>query len=198
MGKIIKLLALCVCNLVLASPVLAEVILESEPLITNPNGGYVVADSVYIGARFTLDEPRLITSIGGQVYGRQYDDRTLFAAVVPLAGSDLLPDNEIENTALLIKVFTAPLETNSLAQVKIPTNLILDAGDYGLVFGSGLFGATGSGWVTTPKYGAYENRSWFLAYDNGWMTPGTTQTTRFVIEGTDVREYPVTSCHGVC
>lgn len=61
---------------------------------------------------------------------------------------------------------------------------MLGAGSYGVVFGSGLFGATGSGWM--PTSGPIQSLPWFFSM-NRFISDGfrniNEQPVRFLVEG---------------
>ncbi len=111
-----------------------------------PGATFQITNLVYLGAKFTIAETSVVTSIGGHLVGDGNGD--LFAAVVPLVGADSLPlsgpNLDVEGTAAFGTAFTPP---GASAEVGIFTNFQLDPGNYGLVFGSNQFGATGTGWM---------------------------------------------------
>jgi hypothetical protein len=173
--------------------------LETAPLGVT-NGGtsiYSQPDGVFwfLGARFTLESKALITGVGGHV--KSYDpeqlpyppgfngDRSLFVAIVPTVDSDSFPDLALSQ-AVFVAVFDAPFNSVGPYPFQVPetiigTHLLLFPGDYVVIFGSGVFGATGSGWMPiaptdlgTPRY-IFANNTGF--YERSF------QPARFVVEG---------------
>jgi hypothetical protein len=135
-------------------------------------GEYVVSDDRHFGVAFTLDKATEITGIGGQFGG--FPSGTIFGAIVSLPSATSLPSftpSEIEANSLAHVVFTAPGTTTDLTE-KLDVNLA--AGSYGVVFGSGAFGADGAGGlgdgnnsIGSPSFFTY------LSFDldgNSWET----------------------------
>ena len=104
-----------------------------------PAGGWVISNRVYLGAKFTVPELLTVRNLGGHVVA-EGGDPTIFVAVVPLAGTDFPPDFTVEDDAVFGAAFAAP-ETS--AQVSLAVDFELEPGRYGVIFGSGEFGATG-------------------------------------------------------
>jgi hypothetical protein len=100
------------------------------------NPGAVVSYWQFVGVRFQLDEPVQITSVQAEI---GYSSSTFFAALIPLATMDGLPQGSPfeTNEVLYSKLFdsTAP---------SIPFDVTVGPGIYGLVFGAGLFGSGNS------------------------------------------------------
>jgi hypothetical protein len=102
--------------------------------------GYQVG-AQYLGARFSLASTANVTDVGGHLFGN--GDGSLFAAILQLSAPGALPSgNPFDGTTLATTTFLPPV---SSADVSIPLSVTLGPGDYALVFGSGWFGATGSG-----------------------------------------------------
>jgi hypothetical protein len=147
-------------------------------------GEYVVSDDRYFGVGFTLDATTQIRGIGGQFGG--FPSGTIFGAIVPLPTATSLPSftpSEIEADSLAHVVFSAPSATTDLT---VPLSITLNAGSYGLVFGSGAFGADGAGGLGdgnnstgSPAFFTY------LSFDldgNSWET-ASMDGARFTITG---------------
>ena len=117
----------------------------------------------------------MITSVGGHIksyapgeWAGFNGDRSLFVAVVPTADAVSFPDLALSR-AEFVAVVQAPYNAVGphpfqVPDTVIPTRFQLPAGDYVILFGSGLFGATGSGWMpigpydfATPRYIAGNN-----------------------------------------
>jgi len=102
-----------------------------------------VSDTRYFGVAFTLDKTTEITGIGGQFGG--FPSGTIFGAIVSLPSATSFPDftpSTIEANSLAHVVFAAPSDTTDLTE---KVDVSLSAGTYGVVFGSGAFGADGNG-----------------------------------------------------
>ena len=189
-----------------SAPPFTRTILETAPLgITN--GGTAILpinsrpDGVFsfLGARFTLESKTLITGVGGHV--KSYDslelpyppgfngDRSLFVAIVPTVDADSFPDLALSQAAF-VAVFDAPFNSVGPFPFQVPetiieTHLLLFPGDYVIIFGSGLFGATGIGWMPiaptdfgTPRYIFANTHTGVAEFHEGSFQPA-----RFVVEG---------------
>jgi hypothetical protein len=121
----------------------AGTIFETATFTGVDTGEYIVSDSAYFGVAFTLDKTTEITGIGGQFGG--FPSGTIFGAIVSLPSVTSLPDftpSTIADNSLAHVVFAAPSATTDLTQ---KVDVTLGAGTYGVVFGSGAFGAEGWG-----------------------------------------------------
>jgi hypothetical protein len=119
----------------------ATTIFETATFTGVDTGEYIVSDTRYFGVAFTLDKTTEITGIGGQFGG--FPSGTIFGAIVSLPSAGSLPDftaSTIEANRLAYVVFAAPSATTDLTE---QLDLTLSAGAYGVVFGSGAFGAEG-------------------------------------------------------
>ena len=146
-----------------AAPVFAraDVILETASYTGADAGDYSIYATRWIGAAFTLDTTTEITSIGAQ-FGR-YSYGTFFGAIIPISTITGLPDfapTDIAADALASTVFSVP--GGGAADLSEPLSVTLAAGSYAVVFGSGAFGADGSGGVSddndtigTPSFVSY-------------------------------------------
>ncbi|MGV7234947.1 MAG: hypothetical protein ACQ9ET_01710 [Nitrosomonadaceae bacterium] len=182
-------------SLLLISPTVtyAERLLETAPLGTT-NGGNSIYEWQYFGARFTLTNASQITGIGGHIKSSSSsDDRSVFVAIVPTSGADNLPSDTTLSNAIYTAVFEPPFNDSGpypyqVAETIIPTDFILEPGNYAIVFGSGLFGATGQGWM--PLSGSSQDTPWLIQMrteDFGniqYWRQLNEQPMRFVIEGT--------------
>lgn len=136
-------------------------LLETAPEVKGSgttNGGISVSEDQWLGARFELDQTYRINDIGGHVksssspeeYG--FEDRSLFAAIVPVSESTGFPSDILLSEAVFATVFEAPFNDVGPYPYQVPdtvieTDFVLEAGNYALMFGSGLYGATGGGWM---------------------------------------------------
>jgi len=185
---------------------ISRTILETSPLgITNGGTSIIPINSrpdgvfSFLGARFTLQSKTLITGVGGHV--KSYDpqvlpyppgfngDRSLFVAIVPTIDAVSFPDLALSQ-AVFVAVFDAPFNSVGPFPFQVPeaiieTHRLLFPGDYVIIFGSGLFGATGSGWMPiasmdfgTPRYIFANNHTGVAEFHEGGFQPA-----RFVVVG---------------
>ena len=147
---------LVVSTLLLAAPVLSsadEVLFQSatlgqtgitaDQLLDQSVPGTNVNQFVFVGARFELTEPVITSRIGGH-FASLGISGNFFGAIVSLDGPDDLPDSS--------DLSTPDVLGSTLLEFPDPSDdvfgmleLDLDPGWYGVVFDSGLFGATGAG-----------------------------------------------------
>jgi hypothetical protein len=193
-----KLQVMC-ASLLLLFPAIAtaEVIFESGTLgptgiaFGTPGSGTAPGSSgvnpdVFSGVRFQIVEPVVTTRIGGHFVHDPREDDTFFGAIVRLDSATDFPDSgdlstpDVVGATLL--AFPHPSD-----EVYGDLQVQLDPGWFALVFGSGLFGASGSGAavlnnpdIGSPSYIAYQTGS-------GWLElstlPGPFQNYRLVVEG---------------
>lgn len=122
-----------------AEPVL---ILESAGLgVTGLTGGAAISRNQFLAANFTISKTTVITSIGGHLAATAGND--IFGVIVEVPSADGTPaiaPLDIETAALAATVFNPPVLSEDFR-----TNLCvrLRPGNYALVLGSGLFGASG-------------------------------------------------------
>ncbi len=174
-----------------APAVHAATILETASFTGDDPGDYTVigdgtnANSRFMGASFSLTGLTDITSIGLGL-GR-YSSGSIFAAIIPLAAPGAYPSvapADLASIALGEIVFSVPAVTTDLTEA---FSLRLGAGDYAIVFGSGLFGAHGYGAITsgndtigTPLlFQSLYGPDWLSQYPDG---------IRMVVTGTPVPE----------
>jgi hypothetical protein len=131
----------------LARVALAQTSLESATLgTTGWIGGTSITDQQFVGWRFQVDQTFRVAEVGGHLLGftSPGDEGPIFGALIRLnsldsfpVGAPLLP-TEVVASAL----FSPPFPSD---EILVPLSATLEPGAYALVFGSGLFGATGSG-----------------------------------------------------
>ncbi len=143
------ILGALVCALT-ANNVAAATIFESGTL--GPTGiarndvtsGSNVNASVFVGVRFYLDQPVITTQIGGHFVKNTDANQSFFGAIVALTDQNDFPDSGNLSTSDVIGTsFLAFPEPSN--EVLGTLERLLNPGWYALVFGSGLFGASGSG-----------------------------------------------------
>lgn len=131
-------------------------LLETAPEITGAgttNGGVGIMEDQWLGARFELDQTYRITDIGGHVKTYSSNlEKSIFVAVVPVLESTGFPSDIMLSEAVFATVFEAPFNDVGPYPYQVPdtvfeTDFVLEAGHYALMFGSGLYGATGGGWM---------------------------------------------------
>ncbi len=134
-----------------------ETILESATLGPSEfGGGLAIGDLVsnaILGNRFSIIERTRITAIGGHL--NTFDGVNLFnrgsiwGVIIPMSG--VLPAfdaSEIEANALVNAIFED--DNPSSGDLREPVSLVLNPGDYALLFGGGgLFGTTGQAIMPT-------------------------------------------------
>src|ERR1700722_17251909 len=140
------LAAACLMSLAVgavATPADAKTIFETATFTGVDTGEYIVSDTRYFGVAFTLDKTTEITGIGGQFGG--FPSGSIFGRIVSLPPATAFPDftpSPIAANSLAHVVFAAPSDTTDLTE---KVDVTLGAGTYGVVFGSGAFGAEGFG-----------------------------------------------------
>ena len=84
---------------------------------------------------------------------------TLFAAIVPLDADTDLPMTTDLSDALASAMFATE---GSSDQIEVPLEVDLDVGRYALIFGSGLFGATGLGYMPDNNAGVGDPETFYF------------------------------------
>ena len=107
-------------------------------------GNGVTGGSLFIGADFSVTTPTTISGIGASFADTALtaSSGSIFGAIVSVDPTTGLPTQPVETLAgitLADVVFTPTTDGDTTA----PLSVTLQPGTYGLVFGSGLFGATG-------------------------------------------------------
>lgn len=151
--------------------------------------GTNVNSSVYTGVRFELTQPIVTSKVGGHFVERFAG--TFFGAIVKLDDESDFPNSTNLSTPDVVGAATLPFP-NPSAEVFGNLNVSLNPGWHALVFGSGLFGTTGSGGavrngvdIGSPTYIGFDpNMNWF----NLDVLPTSFDNHRFVINGTFVPE----------
>src|SRR5438067_7280144 len=96
----------------------------------------------WLGARFALPQGGNVTSVGGEIV--EIDSGSLFAAIVRLDGPAALPHGApFTNEELVAEATFTGTKPSTL--VDVPMAVTLPAGEYGLLFGSGMFEASAHG-----------------------------------------------------
>lgn len=143
--------------------------------------------------RFFIDQSVTTTRIGGHFVKNTLADNSFFGAIVELDDEHDFPDSGDLSTSDVVgsTLLTFPEPSD---EVFGDLAKQLESGWYALVFGSGLFGATGSGGavrngidIGTPTYiGSQSGADWFNLTDLSDVVEFTNH--RFIIEGSMVPE----------
>lgn len=163
----------------------AVILHESATLGVESTGGWGVGLGQFLGSRFYVDSFVQVTGVGGHLFS---SGGQLFAAIVQLDGPDAVPSGSPFNETLLATAtFDARLPSTD---VRTPLSVTLAPGWYGLIFGSGMFGATGSGGMPgnnsdTPGRASYF--CWTASFQS-WHECAEVSNVRFVVEGQIVGE----------
>ena len=157
--------------------------------------GINIRKAVFNGVRFKLTQPAITTRIGGHFVGPFSNEDTFFGAIVSLDGKDDFPNssNLASSDVLGTTLLSFPEPSN---EVFGNLELSLQPGWFAVVFGSGLFGATGNGAAVrnsidldSPSYINWQPNT----PDDGWsnldqFATGNSGDLRFVVEGTIIPE----------
>jgi formylglycine-generating enzyme required for sulfatase activity len=150
-----------------------------ETDVTGPYFQSGLSDSLYLGSRFSIDRAVEVESVGGHLEGLEGN---LFAAIVPLTNSIALPSGSpFDASTVATTVFTAPTPSNDIL---VPLSVKLNPGHYALVFGSGQFGASSSGYGGMPTNNVdLPGRSSYFQWQYGDWRAYTGRGLRFVVMG---------------
>jgi hypothetical protein len=203
--KPILLIAVAIVSVLTASEASADVLFESgtlgltgitwEQVTSDETLGVNVSPAVFGGARFQLTHPVRTTEVGGHFVGRPDADASFFGAIVRLDGQSDFPNSEDLSTSDVrgAAILTFP---DVSAEVFSELNLLLEPGWYALMFGSGLFNATGAGAslrnntdIASPDYIGFQSGF-------GWGERATQDGKRFLVRGKIVPE-PSAMIHAI-
>jgi len=163
---------------------------ESATAAMNPQteGVPVVATIQFIGARFSLEDPVHLEQIGASFYAINESD-TFFAAIVAFdLGFDLPRGLPFEDGEVLGSTILQP--GTNLTEALASISLTLDPGNYGIVIGTGLYGASGVGGMPNNN-SDHLHSSYFRWSDIPMQTPEWSyggDGYRFLINGQVVPE----------
>jgi hypothetical protein len=169
------------------------IILESGSFIpsqVDPNAGYAIVGTQtvdqFLGWRFQLNNTLQVTDVGG--YLSSYGN--IFAAIVSLSSPTALPQGNpfLPGEILASTTFDAGFQRQN---VITPLSIKLNPGNYGLIFGSGLFSASGEGSMLF-NFGDFPEASYFVwgraplgaSIRTGWYNGAS--DVRFVVMGQSV------------
>jgi hypothetical protein len=173
--------------------------LESGTLPFSNQGALTLGVFQYIGCRFHLDQPVLVDHIGGGIGDAGFLDPTIFGAIAQLSSAAGFPDGHPSDfqpvAATTFKTLAVP--GGGVGDELFPLGVILQPGDYALIFGSGRFGtaifpalpAAGiqRGYTPTPQSSFFIGR--FVTINNNfWDTDSDLHNFRFLVMGTAIPE----------
>lgn len=143
---LIAYVAACLASLACGVESIAQgVVLESAVMGTPGRfGGTSITTAQYVGWRFEISQTLAVDHIGGHLLSFPDEPGDIFAALVRLQSIDSVPMGApfTPEEVVATTTFRPPFPS---AEVFTPLSATLTPGSYTLVFGTGLFGATGSG-----------------------------------------------------
>lgn len=147
------------------------------------NTGQAAYQYSFTGVRFTFPQPAVIDGIGGNMYGLDHGNRLIFGAIVRLSNIDDLPDSNDLSTPDVLghALFTPPSLLSDDIFVPI-SPIAVPAGAYALIYGSGLFGATGFGAIAIN--GTNIGPPTMILYTNGQFLRDYATGMRLTVYGT--------------
>ena len=134
----------------LALPAYAGTVYQSATATANPQGGFAIEgdgtsdNSRFIGAAFEVLQPTLVSDIGGNFRNSR---GSIFGEIIALSGLNSFPSvaaGDLESIALGHIVISPAQDGDASGALSV----MLEPGTYGVLFGSGLFGATGTSSLT--------------------------------------------------
>jgi len=185
-----KLIPLITFSVLLLFPVgvqkiYADILYESATLGTiGQTGGISISTTQFVGSRFSISQTVQVTEIGGHI--QSIGD--IFGAIIQLPGPSILPSGSPFDAGEVI-AFTTFLPSSPSSDISVPLSVILPPGDYALVFGSGLFGATGLGGILTNNPETPEGSGSFFFFSGSsttWINGGGIAEARFTVNGNAV------------
>lgn len=182
--RVIKKLVMALCLLpVLAAPTKADTVFETGTFTGTDLGDYSIYDGRYLGASFSVTQQTTITSIGAQFGAYSYG--TIFGAIVPLASLTSLPAGSPTDLASIALGHTILSMPSQIQDVSGSLSLTLAPGTYGIVFGSGLFGATGTAGIgqSNDDVGSADFFQYLAAASSDWSAADG-EGVRLFVDGT--------------
>ena len=181
------LIAIAICGLTPTSN--ADIIHESATMgAIDQYQGYGIEQYQFRGSRFEITETTEITAIGGHI-ATENDDRLIFGAIVSLnSSSDLPPGFPFWTSKSEVVAWTYFNPPWWSFDMRIPLNVILEPGWYGLVFGTGQFGSLNRFARSVMPYINQTNlsgNSYFIWNGSTWSNIAYSSASypRFVVEG---------------
>src|SRR5262245_40553597 len=134
----------------LALPAYAGTCYQAATATANPQGGFAIEgdgtsdNSRFIGAAFEVLQPTLVSDIGGNFRNSR---GSIFGEIIALSGLNSFPSVPAGNldSIALGHIVISPAQDGDASGA---LSVMLEPGTYGVLFGSGLFGATGPSSLT--------------------------------------------------
>ncbi|OKO86835.1 PEPxxWA-CTERM sorting domain-containing protein [Bradyrhizobium sp. AS23.2] len=166
----------------------AASILETATVGSTDTGSYSIYSNSWIGAAFTLTQTTNITSIGANFDNAVGD---LFGAIIALPPGFNPSNIGVNNNALAYTLLHSPapgtVPGNTAVDISASIQAQLQPGTYGVIFGSGEFGANGSAGMVASN-DLIGDPTFFRAFFGNWMT--LDDGIRIFVEGTPVAAVP--------
>ncbi len=150
-------------------------IYESSNLGPTGIGAGVTVANQFLGGRFQVGSTATTTEIGGHFLGTG----TFFGAIVRLTSLTDFPDSDVLNTPDVLGHVVMNFPSTS-AVVTGNLSVVLDAGFYGVIFGSNFLGASGSGSAPTGSSDIGSPNYFFRGGGGGYSQNGFSSTHFFV------------------
>ena len=169
----------------IAGPAAADTIHESATFVPGGSGASLT-QTIFQGSRFSLSQPVAVDHIGGHIQGLPLvsGNGLLFGAIVGLSSPTALPTGTPFGLGevLASTTFSVPMGASDLLT---PLSITLIPGDYAVIFGSGLFGATGDGFMVLENTDIPGSSSYirWSSNSNTWIE-SPSDGFRFVVTGT--------------
>jgi hypothetical protein len=169
----------------------ADILFESAQIgELGANGGADISAWQFLGVRFTTTQDETVTGLGihaGVSRASKIGNGMIFLAITPLSSPGGFPKTLTLDDAILDGLLSPPFPS---ADVSLPTDFLLPAGDYALVAGAGSFGATGDAFAPQDNEDIGTPRYFFYSAQNGLFVDGGIRDIRFFVEGHPVTPEP--------
>jgi len=146
--------------------------------------GNTISQSAFNGIRFQTTTPTPVNQIGGLFSSTASDSSSIFGVLVSLTDATDVPDSKSLSTPDVLFQGLLSVPASSQGDVSLDFDPItLSPGYYGVVFGSGLFGATGVVQMPNQNTAIGPQSAFFYATVNGgWssFTPNSTPARFYV------------------
>jgi len=152
--------------------------------------GLILGSGQLAGMRFQLSSSAVIDGVGGDLQvSSTIGTGSIFGALVQLQDMSDYPDSIDLSTPDVLATFVFSASAD-FTDVTIPiAPLTVHPGDYALVFGSDLFGATGEGSMSTDNPNFSDSSTFFYnTFDESWQEYGAGGGLRFTVYGAPVPE----------
>ena len=158
--------------------------------------GTTISTHQFVGWRFQIDSLLEVNHVGGHLFGDPFAHGNIFAALIALDSLSSAPHGAPFDSGELIDetVFQPSFPS---AEMTIPFTATSHPGSYALIFGTGMFGATGEGAMPNfddqpdiPPSDISSYIFWGVPRPNApfeWRT-NLASHMRFIVEGTSVPE----------